>query len=175
MPRSSRQGKDKILEWVSEIQPTYSKILDIGAGSGTYAKFYKKCRNLENVEWTGIEVWKPYIDKYKLENRYDIIRHEDVRVANLTERYDIVFCGDVLEHMSKEQAVSLVRKLQKHCSMIIISIPIIYYEQEALGGNEYEVHIEPDWNHEKVINTFEDIVDSETYSVIGIYKVKGYL
>jgi hypothetical protein len=42
-----------------------------------------------------------------------------------------------------------------------------------LKDNPYEIHIKPDWSHEEVMESFDNIIDNETYDVVGIYKLKG--
>lgn len=174
MPGSSNEGKSKIVEWVGQIVPTHNKILDIGVGRGAYSWYMRDLENLQNCEWTGIEIWEPYVEAYDLHSRYDTVLVKDARRVDFGfNKYDIAFCGDVLEHMTKQQAQDLVSKLQKCCNLVIISIPIIYYEQGPRKDNPYEIHIKPDWSHEEVMESFDNIIDSETYDVVGIYKIQG--
>ena len=174
MPGSSKEGKDKIVEWVKKISPSHHKILDIGVGRGAYSWYMRELENLQECEWTGVEIWEPYVEAYDLHSRYDTILVEDARSLTYGfNNYDVAFCGDVLEHMEKEEAVSLVLKLLQCCRFVIISIPIIYYEQGPRKNNPYETHVKPDWSHEEVMESFDNIVDSETYEVVGVYKLKG--
>ena len=176
MPESSGQGKRKIVEWISKLFPSHNKILDVGVGKGTYSRYMRDLENLQNCEWTGVEIWEPYVKAYDLHRRYDTVLVKDARYIDFGyNRYDVAFCGDVLEHMTKQQAQDLVSKLQKCCSIIIISIPIVQYEQGPINDNPYEVHIKPDWSHKEVAESFENIIDSRTYDVVGIYKIKGYV
>ena len=174
MPGSSKEGKDKIVEWVKKINPSHYKILDIGVGRGAYSWYMRELENLQGCEWTGVEIWEPYVEAYDLPSRYDTVLVEDARSLTYGfNNYDVAFCGDVLEHMTKQQAQDLVTKLQNCCKVVIISIPIIYYEQGPLKDNPYEIHIKPDWSHEEVMESFDNIIDNETYDVVGIYKLKG--
>ena len=47
--------------------------------------------------------------------------------------YDLVIFGDVLEHMTEEDAVKLWNKVSKQARAAIIAIPIIQYPQGAHG------------------------------------------
>ncbi len=55
MPYSSPIGKDQILNWFKENKNHITKVLDIGAGSGTYPSLIKNSGDTFNIEWTGIE------------------------------------------------------------------------------------------------------------------------
>ena len=176
MPMSSREGKVKILEWIMELTTTYNKVLDIGVGEGTYALLYRKCKTIENAEWTGVEVWEPYVSRFNLEEKYDKLLIEDARTVDLGDKkFDIAFCGDVVEHMTKEESQHMVNKLLNCCKYVVLSIPIIYMPQGSYAGNQYEIHVKPDWSHEEVLESFPNIIDSKAGKDIGVYKLKGYV
>jgi len=166
--RSSFEGKPQIKEWLKSINIEHNKVLDIGAGAGTYPALYRD--SLKDCKWVGIEIWEPYKIKYELEKQYDTLLIGDARSMQFNY-YDVCFLGDVLEHMTKEEAVSLVRKLKDSCTYIIISIPIIDYPQDTINGNPYEVHIKDDWSHEEVIQTFPDVKKFWTGQTIGVYLI----
>jgi hypothetical protein len=91
----------------------------------------------------------------------------------LFKKYDVAFCGDVLEHMTKKEAVSLVSELLHCCCFVIISIPIVYFYQDAIEGNPYEKHIKVDWSHQEVMESFDNIVDYKKGNITGVYKLEG--
>jgi predicted TPR repeat methyltransferase len=169
MAYSDKRGKTTIKEWVSKIS-NVNKILDIGVGAGTYRELFQDT-SLNNSHWTGIEVWKPFIEKFDLEKKYNRIVCEDARTINYKDldQFDICFAGDVLEHMTKEEAQHLINKLLESCRHIIISIPIIHYPQGAKFKNPYERHVKDDWSHEEVLDSFPFIQDSYVDEIIGVY------
>ncbi len=179
MPYSSPIGKDQILNWFKENKNHITKVLDIGAGSGTYPSLIKNSGDIFNIEWTGIEAWEPYILKYNLETLYNKLIIQDARTVdwNSIGLYDVAIAGDVLEHMSKEEAIILVNNILKISKTLIISIPIKYLPQDAYGGNPFEIHVKPDWSHDEVISTWGTfITDSYRKSAkgkIGVYWLKG--
>lgn len=174
MPDSSYEGKDKTAFWVSEITPKHYNILDIGTGRGVYSYLFRNKDNLKSCKWTGVEVWEPYVEKYDLKSKYDTVLIEDARSLTYGfNNYDVAFCGDVLEHMKKTEAQHLVHRLLQCCSLVIISIPIIYFKQGPIEGNPHEEHIKADWSHEEVMESFENIIDSEKGNILGVYKLKG--
>lgn len=159
-PESRPWSVDKILS----SNPEY--ILDIGAGSGTYSDALKQEGYEKNID--ALEVWQPYVDKFNLKNKYRKVYSEDVREFD-NFNYDVVIFGDILEHMTKEEALSVWEKVSSQSKYALIAIPIIHYHQGELDGNPYEKHIKDDWSHEEVISSFNGIIDSWQGEVVGAY------
>lgn len=150
MPTSISEGKDWSLERFQRHQP--NTVTDIGPGEGTYAKLFRPAHH--GVWWTAVEIHKPYITKYKLRNtktrtdRYDEVHNLDAREApaHLFHR-DLVICGDVLEHMPREDAVALLQRIAEGpddntgAHHILVSVPIVEAPQGEVDGNEYEAHV----------------------------------
>jgi predicted TPR repeat methyltransferase len=51
----------------------HGRMLDIGCGEGTYAKLFP------DADWTGIEVWEPYVEAYGLKSLYSKLIIADAR------------------------------------------------------------------------------------------------
>jgi tetratricopeptide (TPR) repeat protein len=152
------------------------KILDIGVGSGTYSDRYSKTYlPRSKFEWTGVEIWEPYVEKFGLAAKYDHLEITDASIflsQQLTAgvNYDICFMGDVVEHVSKDEAVKMVEMAVQTCNAVILSIPIIHYPQEEYEGNPYEKHVKDDWSHQEVMETFGELVaEYGVESEIGVY------
>ena len=137
MPFSSESGKAHIKRIINRIKPKTA--LDIGCGCGTYAKMFP------NLEWTGVEVWGPYIEQYGLKDLYPTLHNVDAREWEPIQKYDVCFLGDVLEHMDAGEAHDLFNKIKSCSETIIISIPIGYYPQGEYDGNPYEKHVTDNW------------------------------
>ena len=162
MPFSSDSGKQYIDKIFQRINP--KTILDVGAGSGTYCRRYKQTGQL----WTGLEVWKPYVLKYGLKNLYDELLVQDAREP-ISGLYDLAFAGDVLEHMTAEEASDLLTRLQEIAKYVIVSIPIGHYPQDEYDGNPYEKHIKDDWTDAEVRSVFGQPAWSAIDKEIGVY------
>ena len=161
-------GKNKIFSWVKKNSQNINSILDIGPGQGTY---FDLLSSLKPFNWTGIEAWNDYIKKFKLEEKYNKIYNQDVRNFDWSDKFfDLIIAGDVLEHMTKEEAIILVDKCLEHSNQLIISIPIIYMPQDELEGNPFEVHVKPDWSNEEIHATWgKHIRASNCIKCIGVY------
>ena len=165
MPYSDPANKPWTAEKIKEINPR--TVLDVGAGAGVYLDIIREHVG-NHVVVVALEVWQPNIEQFKLKERYDKVINEDVRKIDNFD-YDLVIFGDVLEHMSEEDAVKLWNKVSEQAGSAIISIPIIHYHQDAYEGNPYEVHVEADWSPKRVRSAFHSISESKEFEVTGVY------
>jgi glycosyltransferase involved in cell wall biosynthesis len=153
MPFSSSSGKKYIADFVRNLPDTIKRkpVLDIGVGSGTYSNLFK---GILTGPWTGVEAFQPYVDKYALKEKYDFLQIADVRDIDLFRDFGVCFLGDILEHMSAEDARDVLNKATATSDFVIVSIPIGYYPQDAYEGNDYEIHVTDNWSVDSVIREF---------------------
>ncbi|MEU5976370.1 class I SAM-dependent methyltransferase [Streptomyces sp. NPDC047315] len=144
MPTSDAEGKDWSLERFRRHLP--NTVTDVGPGEGTYAKLFRPVH--EGVWWTGIEIHRPYIKKYRLNSTkarkmYDEMHVEDVRDSpgHLFYR-DLVIFGDLLEHVERDDAVALLQRAEAAGAWnILVSVPIVDSPQGEVDGNPHEAHL----------------------------------
>ena len=164
MPFSSDSGKAAIRHAISRINPHNG--LDVGAGSGTYAKMFP------GIRWDGVEIWEPYIEKYGLKDLYETIVVSDIRKwnpVNTTKRWDVAIAGDVLEHMTEDEARDVVANLMAFADYVIISIPLGHYPQGEYDGNPHEAHVVDDWTDGRVVQVFGEPLAYDINGEIGVY------
>ena len=169
MPFSSNSGKAWITDQVKALSP--NRVLDIGAGSGTYAKLFKS--QWPGAKWVAVEVWPKYIEQYKLGDLYDEVHAIDVREWRTDKSYDIAFVGDILEHMTAEEATKVLEYVRKIAKYVFVSIPIGHYPQGEYEGNPYEIHVKDDWSDEEVRKVFGEPSASAIDNEIGVYLYRG--
>jgi hypothetical protein len=166
VPFSAREN-DKEVVWFVQ-QYGISSVLDIGAGSGTYSDLLKPY--VEVID--AVEVWEPYIQQFRLEDKYGIIHRQDVRDLHIDhwDGYDLVIFGDVLEHMSKEDSLNLWGGLEI-CAVDygLISIPIVHYPQGAEFGNPYEVHVQEHVTPEELRRDYGPFICEWEYNTTGTF------
>jgi glycosyltransferase involved in cell wall biosynthesis len=164
MPFSSESGKAAIKRLMQRIKPITG--LDIGCGSGTYAKLFP------DTLWHGVEIWEPYFEQYNLKELYYLgCENTDVRTWErcANEYYHVAIAGDVLEHMTAEEAKALLAKLQTCATYVIVSIPIGHYPQGEYEGNPHEAHVKDDWSDAEVREVFGEPLFGEVDNEIGVY------
>lgn len=169
VPASNPETKPWIAEQILHIKP--KTVLDVGAGKGLYLNLLYDVLGKENVHVTAVEVWEDYIKFFMLKMRYNVLIKEDVRKMD-DFSYDLVILGDILEHMSKEDAVALWDKVSTQAKYAVIAIPIIHHPQEAINDNPYEIHVKEDWSTQEVLDSFHGIVDHAEFSVCGAFLAK---
>ena len=127
-------GKAEVCRWVRETFPPDAAVLDVGACDGAWRRLLPEYAAMDAVEIFGMNI--PKLKGYRK------VFHADVRELRYGE-YDLIIFGDVLEHMSPEEARAVLAYAQPRCRDLIIAVPFLY-EQGEIYGNPWEVHIQAD-------------------------------
>ncbi|GEP04007.1 hypothetical protein [Methylobacterium oxalidis] len=135
---------------------------------GTFAKLLRAAGI--NIYMTAIEVWGPYIKEYQLEDIYDQVICSDVRFVDGRQfrSPDLIFCGDVLEHMSHSEAEILIDRMLNARAVLLASVPLFHCEQGEAYGNPWERHVEEDYTVEKLRSLHQSCVHVEVDAHIGV-------
>jgi hypothetical protein len=163
---SNPENRDWVLNKVVQLQP--KTVIDVGAGAGAYVKLL---RPYVPANYAAIEIYQKNVVQYKLKELYDDVWLDDVRNFKSLQA-DLIIFGDVLEHMTKEEAVSVWDVASKGCKYAILSIPVIHYPQGVIDGNHHETHIVDDWDNLKVWEAFKDITECKIGNETGVYLAK---
>jgi len=141
MPTSYPLYKDSVRNWILNNFPYETRILDIGAGCGTYSDLIRGY----GYKLDAVEIWEPYITKYDLKNKYSWVYERNVMNMpfNVLEAYDFYILGDVLEHLSVEDAQWLLSYLRLKGKKFLVAVPYQMFQDEY-EGNKYETHLQPD-------------------------------
>lgn len=135
-------GKEAIARWVKRYFPKGSTCLDVGACDGKWLYTFDDYFIMDAVE-----VWAPNVEKIKRIG-YRVIYLNDVSQIEYGD-YDLIIFGDVLEHMTVEDAQRSLEYATKHCKDMIVALPFLY-KQDEIDGNPYERHIQDDLTPEIV-------------------------
>lgn len=175
MPGSSARGKLQILEWRKEL-PRFRSVLDVGPGWGTYAKLLKRKGEI----WEAVEVYEPYIEQYKLRTLYDRVFVGNILTFEPDKRYDLVILGDVLEHVSDEDGVKLLKKVLSYTNYCLVSLPLDA-ETHADQDNEHErwhnIHEKhlAHWSNKSLMATVAllggEIIGLKKFQELGVYLI----
>lgn len=164
MPTSSRENAPWSLDHI--IRSNSQTILDVGAGKGTYALELRAIGYEGHI--TASEIWPAYVELFGLRDLYDAVYVEDVR-HRVTFDYDLVILGDVLEHMTKDEASAVWDKLRTQARHALLAIPIVHFPQGEEMGNPFEAHVKDDWTHAEVLDTFPGITEHTVGQWTGAY------
>lgn len=172
MGTSNWQNISYNIDLVKRLDP--KSILDVGVGFGRWGILFREFlevwgeRNYTG-NWSrridGIEAFPGYIKEYHRYFYNNIYEEEALGfMRKLNARYDLINCGDVIEHFEKKNAVELIGLCLSKSGQVLINIPIgRNWEQGAINENEFERHKSTwelsdfsDFKH-NIAEIFEDI------------------
>ena len=152
--------KREITDYLKRNFSREAKILDVGAGEGTYLPFLRDY--FTNIE--AVEVFEPNIKNYDLERRYEKVYNVDIKDFKY-EYYDIIIFGDVIEHLEVEEAQKVLEYAYDRCKEMVVAVPYLN-PQGIEEDNIYEIHKQDD---------LTDEIMKERYPYLdNVYKDKIY-
>ena len=138
---SLSDGKQEAVQWVKEHFQRGDTCLDVGACNGVWYDLLG-----DYLKMDAVEIFKPYINKYKLKDKYNKVFNTNVCIFKY-DYYDLIILGDVLEHMAVNAAQNVIEYAKQHCRNLLVSVPF-GWEQGAIHKNPWEVHIQSDLTSE---------------------------
>lgn len=166
--------------WFYDDIPKGSAVLDFGCSTGYYGEYIKKNKNAAVY---GVEISEDRFEAEKvLDGVYSFDLDGEWPAAIYERKYDVVFYGDVIEHLKDpEEALRKTKKLLKLNGKVYVSTPNIAHTSirlELLGGNfEYESMGILDNTHLKyfTLNSLTKLVTDAGYSIDRIdYSISDY-
>lgn len=162
MPYSYEYFKQEFLDHMTRNFESHISILDIGAGCGTYGTLLKGF--FEYID--GVEAYEPYIKEFDLDKVYKNIFCIDALDVNLMP-YDYIIMGDIIEHLTVMEAKILTKRIHDADKKMMVAIPYMM-PQDAVGGNDYEIHRQDDLTHKLFIERYpmmHNLFKNEHYGV----------
>lgn len=153
MPGSWPYLRNDVVRYLTNTFPASSKVLDIGAGEGTYYDLLH--HHFNNID--GIEIFEPYIEKYGLKQKY-----KNLFLGNIIDfqfpsfDYDIIVMGDTLEHLSEHDARTVIDKYLDKVKEFLVIVPL-NLPQDVVFGNVYERHLQPTLNFETMEKLYPEL------------------
>lgn len=130
--------------------PNTTRIIDIGCGAGVYRDL------LSEYTMDGIEVYEKYIRDFNLRSRYREIFNVNVLDFKFVKgNYELAIMGDVLEHLSVEDAKKVLTSIKNANIPILVQVPYMY-EQGEYDGNHHEIHLQPDLTREVFFDRYSE-------------------
>lgn len=146
MPSSVNYFNDIFSKQILSYSP--QKVLDVGCGHGKWGRIVREL--IPDCEIHAVEPEKSYLENFPRQNDkglhdvYDKIFNKDILSFIKEdmigeERYDIVICGDILEHMFLSEALDVTNFFSYRCGWLIAQFPT-HAAQHAVDGITWEVH-----------------------------------
>ena len=130
-------GKQDIVGFVYQHFCPGSSCLDVGACDGKWFDLLGHYLTMDAVE-----IFEPNITGHNLEYKYRHVFAGDIADYHYSW-YDLIIFGDVLEHMTVDNAQRVLEYAKGRCRDLIIGVPF-RYPQDELYGNPWERHIQGD-------------------------------
>lgn len=134
--------KKEITDYLKQNFDKNATILDVGAGEGTYLNYLQDY--FTNIE--AVEVFKPNIDNFKLEERYNKVYNANIKDFKY-DFYDIIIFGDVIEHLEVNEAQEVLKYALNRCKEMIVAVPYLN-PQGIEEDNIFEIHKQDDLTDE---------------------------
>jgi hypothetical protein len=149
MPHSTNIFKQEIVDFVKNKFNKTSTVLDIGAGCGTYADFFRN----HFYGMDGVEIFEPYVDQFALREKYKNLFVQDATTFDFNY-YDLIIVGDILEHIEESEGIKFIERIYEKCNDLIIGIPF-NSEQGIYEDNKYEIHLQPNLTNESFLEKYK--------------------
>lgn len=156
--------KQEVRNYLINMFDSKSKVLDVGAGEGTYYELLKDHFKLIDA----VEVFKPNIIKYNLKRKYHKVYNINIKDFKY-EYYDLIIFGDIIEHLEVEEAQKVLEYAYNHCKDMIVAVPY-ELEQGIEDNNIYEIHKQADLTHEIVLERYPYLKLLYKNDIYGYYR-----
>ena len=153
MPSSRPNTIPTVIHLVRQFKP--KSILDVGVGFGKWGHLFREYTDINEAENDPARYqrknWRVRIDGIEGHAAYLTPMHrylyDHLHVGNASTllnklpRYDLIFLGDVIEHLEKEAGLRLLRNAFKKANKaVVVTTPKFETGQADLCGNELERH-----------------------------------
>ena len=149
---SYRAGKEYVSLYLRSHFPKGSKCLDVGCCEGFWFDMLSDWFDMD-----GVEVWRPNVQQYLLFDKYTNLFVKNITEFNYPYDYDVIIFGDIIEHLSVEEAQVVLKTAQSHAKEVIVAVPFLYPQGEK-NGNKYEIHKQADLTEEIFAQRYPDFV-----------------
>lgn len=121
-------------------------VLDLGCGADSPIQF---CKNIKYS--VGVEIHTPYLNISKKKRIHTKYINKKIEEVNFPARsFDAVIMLEVLEHLSTDSGLMILKKIEKWAKKkIVISSPNGFVDQPEIDDNPYQRH-QSGWNLEKM-------------------------
>lgn len=147
----------RVREMITMKYPPETRILDVGAGQGKYRALLPEYEHVDAVE-----VFEAYVEKNKLRDLYKHVYVCDVldfvHYSTSQERLKdaVVVMGDVLEHLTYDDARQVLRVIFQHATEVIVVVPYEYPQDEE-DGNVHQRHLQDDLTVESMTRDYPEL------------------
>jgi SAM-dependent methyltransferase len=113
-----------------------ASVLDIGCGKDSPIQ---ECRVARSV---GVDLFDAYLEESKRKHLHTEYVKADIRTVEFPPKsFDCVMCLEVLEHLTKEEGLALLARMEKWArKKIVLTTPNTFVWQDEVDDNPLQTH-----------------------------------
>ena len=153
MPSSRPNTIPTVIHLLRQLAP--QSILDVGVGFGKWGHLFREYTDIQESEhdparydrknWRvkidGIEGFPAYLTEMHRYLYNQLFTGDALEVLKTLGTYNLIFLGDIIEHLDKPAGIELVREAVAHANKaVVLSTPRFATDQTDLCGNPMERH-----------------------------------
>src|SRR5688572_29016222 len=153
MPSSRPNTIPTVIHLLRQLAP--QSILDVGVGFGKWGHLFREYTDIQESEqdparydrenWRvkidGIEGFPAYLTEMHRYLYNQLFTGDALEVLKTLGTYDLIFLGDIIEHLDKPAGIELLREAVAHANQaVVLSTPRFATDQTDLCGNPMERH-----------------------------------
>lgn len=146
--------------------PRKPRTLDVGPGAGKGAKLFGEgCDYIDAVE-----VWRKNIFEFDLQTKYREVLCQNVMdlSAGQLSGYDLLFLGDMLEHLAVRDAQQLIGRAKAIQARLLVQVPFLYPQGEV-DDNPFERHLQADLTRAVMAQRYPTLFEVHADERLGLY------
>ena len=144
-------------------------VLDIGCG------IMQASDDLNCKAILGVDIWKPYLERLSLLCPTVTIRCDELN-RFVDKSYDVVICLDLLEHLSHEEAINVLKEMKRICRKhVIVYTPQTFDSNKEAVKDSWGMGENPHQEHRCVISRQDlrengyKVIPNDVIAFWGIY------
>lgn len=157
-----------VKELVCQIHP--ARVADIGAGAGKYGEICREALG-QNLYLLAVEGCQKTCSHLEGTKRYDRVICTLLQNWEISkeEPFDLIICGDVLEHLTRREVFRTIDRFLRHAKSMLVVVPLRNLEQDEFEGNPLERHnaylTEADFDKRYVIAEKHSVIQPTHHSL----------
>ena len=135
-------------------------LIDVGSGYGIFGYILSRARNINPL--ISIDPFDYKINHYNVNHK---LTWQEWFKDFLGE-VDVIVSTEMIEHMSKEDAILFLKQAKTRAKKVIIATPFVFENQKAYDDNKYQIHC-------CVLSTVDFIRLGYNVMFMGVFNMKG--
>lgn len=155
------------IKWIKKNFLQNTKVLDVGAGSG---KYYDYLNQYFVEKFDALEIYKPNIIIYEFKKKYHKVFNMDILDFNSWEQYDLYIFGDIIQHLSIQNAQYVLQNVINFNKRAVIQVPYML-KQDMHHGNIHQIHLQPDLTPDVIKQRYPYLKKLVNDFNVGVYYI----